>query len=74
MREIIQSVITQGSYETVSRNELHQAVERVGGIELARARAAEFARAAQEALENLPQSDFRDSLAAIPAYVLDRDH
>jgi octaprenyl-diphosphate synthase len=73
MREVIQTVITQGTYESVSRNELHQAVERVGGIELARARAEEFARAAQNALENLPASEFRDALGSIPAYVLDRD-
>jgi octaprenyl-diphosphate synthase len=73
IRETIQSVMTSANYESISRAELHRAVERVGGIELTRARGEEYARAAQRALDNLPESEFRESLSAIPAYVLDRE-
>jgi octaprenyl-diphosphate synthase len=73
MRETVQGVINDGNYESVSRNELHRAVERVGGIELTRARAEEFAKGAQAALNNLPESEFRESLMAIPGYVLERE-
>lgn len=73
MRETVQNAMNQASYESVSRSELHRAVERVGGIELTRARAEEFAKAAQTAMNNLPESEYRESLLSIPAYVLDRE-
>jgi octaprenyl-diphosphate synthase len=71
--EMVQTVMTQASYESVARNELHQAVERVGAVERARVRADDYATAARAALDNLLESEFRESLAAIPTYVLDRD-
>ena len=71
--EMVQTVMTQASYESVARNELHQAVERVGAVERARVRADDYATAARTALDNLLESEFRESLAAIPTYVLDRD-
>lgn len=73
MREVVQNAMEQASYESVSRSELHRAVERGGGIELTRSRAAEFAKAAQAAMDNLPESEYRQSLLSIPAYVLDRE-
>ena len=72
-REMVQTVMTEASYERVARSELHQAVNRVGAVERARVRADEYATAARTALDQLPQSEFRESLAAIPTYVLDRD-
>ena len=72
-REMVQTVMTQASYEGIARSELHQAVEQVGAVEGARVRADEYATAARTALDNLPESEFRESLAAIPTYVLDRD-
>ncbi len=72
-RELVQSVMSQASYESIPRSELHQAVARVGAVERARGRADEYATAARTALDNLPESEFCESLAAIPTYVLDRD-
>jgi octaprenyl-diphosphate synthase len=71
--EMVQKVMSQASYESVARSELHQAVERVGAVERARVRADEYATTARTALDNLLESEFRESLAAIPTYVLDRD-
>ncbi|HSS19313.1 MAG TPA: polyprenyl synthetase family protein [Pyrinomonadaceae bacterium] len=73
MREIVQEAMSSASYEKVSRTELHRAVERVGGIELTRARAEEFARTAQSSLNNLPKSEFRESLQSIAGYVVERE-
>jgi geranylgeranyl pyrophosphate synthase len=42
-------------------------------VERARVRADDYATAARAALDNLLESEFRESLAAIPTYVLDRD-
>jgi octaprenyl-diphosphate synthase len=69
----IQTVIRDGNYNSVSRAELLKAVERVGGLERARARADGFAEAARTALEGLPDSEYCDALRAIPTYVLERD-
>jgi octaprenyl-diphosphate synthase len=72
-REIVQTVMTDASYETVPRRKLLDAVERAGAIEQARARGDEYAAAARSALDDLPHSEFCESLKAIPTYVLDRD-
>jgi len=72
-REMVQTVMSEAGYQSVARNELHQAVERVGAVEQARVRADEYATAARTALDNLLASEFREALAAIPTYVLDRD-
>jgi octaprenyl-diphosphate synthase len=72
-REMVQTAMSEASYGTIARAELHAEVERVGAIERARVRADEYARAARTALDNLPESEFRESLAAIPTYVVDRD-
>jgi octaprenyl-diphosphate synthase len=72
-RETVQTVITERRYESITRSELHRTVERVGAIERARLRGDEYAAAARTALDNLPSSDFCESLKSIPTYVLDRD-
>ena len=72
-REMIRIVLSEGSYETVAREDLFQAVERVGALERARERADEYASNARAALDELPESEYCDSLRAIPSYVLDRD-
>jgi octaprenyl-diphosphate synthase len=72
-REKIQTVISDKSYERVTRRELFEAVDRAGARELARVRADEYAEAARTALDVLPDSEYVESLRSIPTYVLDRD-
>jgi octaprenyl-diphosphate synthase len=72
-REKIQTVISDKSYERVTRRELFDAVDRAGARELARVRADEYAEAARTALDILPDSEYTESLRSIPTYVLDRD-
>jgi octaprenyl-diphosphate synthase len=72
-REMMRSVLRDGSYTNVTREELLHAVERVGALERARSRADEYAESARAALDELPDSEYCDSLRAIPSYVLDRD-
>ncbi|MGH9971554.1 MAG: polyprenyl synthetase family protein [Pyrinomonadaceae bacterium] len=72
-REMIDTVIREGSYETVHRSELLDAVVRVGGLERAKARADGFAEAARASLDSLPDSEYCEALRSIPTYVLERD-
>ena len=61
------------AYLPQQREELIEAVGRTDALERARARADEFAEAARDCLDALPQSEYADSLRSIPTYVLDRD-
>jgi octaprenyl-diphosphate synthase len=72
-QELVETVIREGNYSTVSRSDLLQAVERVGGLEQARARADGFAESARAALDVLPDSEYCDALRSIPTYVLGRE-
>lgn len=72
-RDLVETVIRDGNYEKVSRGDLLAAVDRVGGLEQARARADGYAEAARAALEDLPDSEYCDALRSIPTYVLNRE-
>ena len=72
-REMIQTVLHEGQYSTVRQQELLEAITRTGALDQARTRANEFAEDARSALDQLPDSEFTDSLRALPTYILDRD-
>ena len=72
-REIIQSVLREGTYSTVRKQDLLDAIMRTGALERARARADEYADDARLVLDQLPDSEYCDSLRALPTYILDRD-
>ena len=72
-REMVQTVMTDTNYETVTRRELLEALGRAEAIDRARACADEYAEAARISLDHLPESPYCESLRAIPGYVLDRD-
>lgn len=72
-RTMVETVLSEGRYETVTRDQLLDAVVRNGCLEQAKQRADQFAEAASAALEELPASDYLEALRAIPIYVLERD-
>ncbi|MGI8835074.1 MAG: polyprenyl synthetase family protein [Pyrinomonadaceae bacterium] len=72
-RDLINLVMTDGDYARVPRQQLLEALERLGALDCARARADEYAEAACLAIGNLPTSEYSQALEAIPTYVLDRD-
>ncbi len=72
-RQMLKTIMREGSYATASREALLQAVERTGALEKARARADQYAESARACLDLLPDTDYSDSLRAIPTYVLERD-
>jgi octaprenyl-diphosphate synthase len=72
-REMIQKVLLEGTYSTIRQQELLEAITRTGALERARMRANEFAEDAHSVLDILPESDYSESLRALPTYILDRD-
>lgn len=71
--EMIQTVLREGRYATISQQELREALDRTGALDRARARADEYAENARAALECLPDSEYCDSLRSLPSYILNRD-
>ena len=71
--DIIRSVLRNGEYTTETNQLLSEALISTGALERARRVADSYATRAHQALENLPDSPYTDSLRSIPSYVLDRD-
>jgi octaprenyl-diphosphate synthase len=71
--EMVQTVLREGKYGSVKQEDLLEAITRTGALTQARARADEYAEEARAALDSLPDSEYSDSLRALPAYILDRD-
>ena len=69
----LEIVMIDRSYDGVSRKRLAQALDRSGSLELARHRAYEYAEAARKNLEVLPQTEYREALGNLPAFVVERD-
>ena len=72
-RQTIQTIMREGKYGAVSREELLEAVEGEGALKRARERAGFYAESARDALEALPPSKFNDALRSIPVYIVERD-
>ena len=72
-REMVQTVLHEGKYSSVRPEDLLEAIVRSGALEQARNRANEYAEDARSALDALPDSEYSDSLKALPTYILDRD-
>jgi octaprenyl-diphosphate synthase len=71
--EMVQTVLREGKYGSVKQEDLLEAITRTGALTQARARADEYAEKARAALDSLPDSEYSDSLRALPTYILDRD-
>lgn len=71
--EMVQRVLLDGGYETVTQEDLREALHRAGALERARDVADQYAENARAALDELPDSEYLDSLRALPTYVLIRD-
>jgi octaprenyl-diphosphate synthase len=70
---MVQRVLLDGSYEGVSQEDIREALDGAGALEQARAMADQYAENARSALDDLPDSEYCDSLRALPTYVLNRD-
>ncbi|HJU92533.1 MAG TPA: polyprenyl synthetase family protein [Pyrinomonadaceae bacterium] len=71
--EMLQTILREARYATISQQELRDALDRTGALERARGRAYEYAENARAALDVLPESDYCDSLRSLPTYILERD-
>jgi octaprenyl-diphosphate synthase len=72
-RRIVETVVREGGFESVSRDRILGLVRDFGTLDRARAEARHFATRAAEALEAVPDSDFRRALLSIPEFIVERE-
>ena len=72
-RRAIETVVTEGAFEAVSRDEILSLVVEHGTLDRARAEARRYAGLATAALEGFPDSEYRRALLSIPNFIVERD-
>ena len=73
LRGDIQTIIADESYATVSRGRILEQLQQTGALEHAKELAIEYAEAAVASLNGFNHSPYARALAAIPAYIVERD-
>jgi octaprenyl-diphosphate synthase len=69
----LEIVMIDGTYDGVSRDKILRALKSTGAFDSARQTAHGYARAARKNLEVLPETEYREALGDLPAFVIDRD-
>jgi octaprenyl-diphosphate synthase len=73
-RELVATVLRDGSYDRVGFAQILDLIERRQGIERARERAQQFTEKARSIIAEFPESPYQRALCAVTELVTDRDH
>jgi octaprenyl-diphosphate synthase len=71
--EALRTVMYDGNYDRISRDHLLDMLRRDGALDETRARAEEYATAARKNLDVLPETEYREALGDLPAFVIERN-
>jgi octaprenyl-diphosphate synthase len=69
----LEQIMRDGDYRKISRESLLEALETCGALEATKRRAHFYAAEARQNLEILPKSKYRDALAEIAAFIVERE-
>jgi len=72
-RHLIETVLREGAFQSVTHAELLALLNRYGALEAATARAMQFAEAARKAICNFPDSEIKRALLWAPEFVVQRE-
>ncbi len=72
-RQLIETVLREGAFNSVTHGELLTLLNRYGALEAATARAMQFAEAARKAICNFPDSEIKRALLWAPEFVVQRE-
>jgi octaprenyl-diphosphate synthase len=72
-RRAVEAVVTEGTFGTVTRDDILSLVVEHGTLDRARAEARRYAGLATAALDGFPDSEFRRALLSIPNFIVERD-
>ena len=73
-RELVTTVLKDGSYDRVSFTDVLSFIQRRRGVERARERAQHFTEKARRIISEFPESPYQRALCAVTELVTDRDH
>jgi len=71
--EARRTVMYDGTYDRISRDHLLDMLARDGALDETRSRAEEHASAARKNLDVLPETEYREALGDLPAFVIERN-
>ncbi|HEX8288454.1 MAG TPA: polyprenyl synthetase family protein [Pyrinomonadaceae bacterium] len=69
----LEKIMRDGDYESVSREMILELMEKHGTLEETRQRAYEYAERSRKNLEFLPETEYREALAEISSYMIERN-
>ncbi len=72
--EMVKAIVADRGFSRVSREELTRLAREQGALDEARALAERYAEAARSDLLGFERTPFREALAALPDFILARDH
>ena len=72
-RQLIETVLREGAFQSVTHAELLALLNRYGALEAATARARQFAEAARKAICHFPDSEIKRALLWAPEFVVQRE-
>jgi octaprenyl-diphosphate synthase len=72
-RRLIETVMREGGFDTVCREDVVQLIRERGTLQRARAEAERYAREAIDALAIFPPSPYRQALLSVPHFIVERE-
>ncbi len=72
-RRTVETVVTEGAFQSVTRDDVLSLVVEQGTLERARVEARRYASLATAALAEFPDSEYRNALLSIPNFIVERD-
>jgi geranylgeranyl pyrophosphate synthase len=70
---MVEAVVAEGGFVSVARDEILDLVERNGTLERARSEARRYATEAVRCLQVAPCNAYREALAALPSFIVERE-
>ena len=72
-RQMVETVMRDGGFESVKREEVLRLIDAVGTLERARSEAQRYASEAIESLDIFSHSPYRQALMSVPRFIVERD-
>ncbi|HXW56675.1 MAG TPA: polyprenyl synthetase family protein [Candidatus Cybelea sp.] len=73
-RALVAKVLEERGFRSVRPEQITELVRETGALDRSRQLAREYARSAKASLRNLPDSEFRRALLAVPDFILEREN
>jgi octaprenyl-diphosphate synthase len=73
-RRLVAKVLEERDFHSVRPEEITKLVKETGALERARKMAREYVSRAKESLSELPDTEYRRALLAVPDFILDREN